>query len=172
MSGTPAPAAGDRDPALRPFRRALVGVDIQPNRRELLGPTLRIAHQLADDLLVVHVVLRPTSAASNESDGTPANSEETAIVREIRTAATTGLGERGRVVPIQILHGDPAQRLSEYAAYAECDVLVLGPRGRTSLARAFRGSVVRAVLAASRAPVLVLGDLPPPAAVHTSGPTS
>jgi nucleotide-binding universal stress UspA family protein len=85
-------------------------------------------------------------------------------VRDLRAASVEALGSKGHDVPIRILHGDPGQRLCEYADYLDCDLIVLGPRSRGSLARTLRGSVSRYVLDHTRRHVLVLGGPTPSAA--------
>lgn len=120
--------------------------------------TLARLRALDAELLLVHVELRPTSAPGNEADGAPADEAETEMLRAIRTAAVAELGEHGHALPIKILHGDAGQRICEYAEFAGCDGIVLGPREPASFAKALRGSVTRYVLAHSRATVLVLGE--------------
>lgn len=113
---------------------------------------------MGSDAVLCHVILRPTSSPGNETDGAPANLEETDLLRTLRSAAISGLGDRGRDLPILILHGDPGQRICEYADYADCDLIVLGPRKKASIAKALRGSVSKYVVGNSRRHVLVLGE--------------
>ncbi len=113
---------------------------------------------LGVELTLCHAVMRPTSAAGNESDGVPANAEEIEIVRRLRASAIDAFGDAGHAVPVKVLHGDPGQRLCEYADFLGSDLIVLGPRAPGSIAKSLRGSVSRFVLANSRRHVLVLGD--------------
>lgn len=69
------------------------------------------------------------------------------------------LGPNGLEVPIRILHGDPVQRICEYAEFAQCDLIVLGPRRRASIVQSLRGSVSKGVVSATRRAVLLLGDV-------------
>ncbi|HEV2449849.1 MAG TPA: universal stress protein [Thermoplasmata archaeon] len=155
MDGGPAKAAPTGEPLIR---RALVALSARGPSVEAYRSALARLRALEGELLLVHVELRPTSAPGNEADGAPADEAETEIMRAIRTAAVAELGERGHAVPIKILHGDVGQRICEYAEFARCDGIVLGPRERASLAKALRGSVTRYVLAHSRASVLILGE--------------
>jgi len=101
------------------FRRLLVAA--KPRRG--VGSLPRLVRELArapgTTVTLCHVVTRATSAAGNDADGAPANSEETAIVQELRTAAVALLGHPGQDVPIRILHGDPGERICEYAEFLE-----------------------------------------------------
>jgi nucleotide-binding universal stress UspA family protein len=108
--------------------------------------------------IVCHVVMRPTTGAANESDGSPANDEELAINRELRTRLIDHLAVNARDIPIRILHGDPGQRICEYAEYVQCDLIVLGTRARPSLGKWVRGSVSKYVAGNSRRSVLLIGD--------------
>jgi nucleotide-binding universal stress UspA family protein len=141
-----------------PFRSLLLAVAPRKPGGPVPARLWQLARSSGSHLTICHVVMRPTSSAGNETDGTPANAEETRIVRELRAEAVGHLGERGRSTPILILHGDPGQRICEYADFADCDLIVLGPRERGSLAKALRGSVSRYVVANSRRNVLVLGN--------------
>jgi nucleotide-binding universal stress UspA family protein len=142
----------------RLFQRALVALPAGPGAAVVHRSVLARLRPLDCDLLLVHVVLRPTSAPGNESDGAPATAEETETLRELRAAAVAELGDRGHSLAIRILHGDAGQRICEYAEFTGCDGIVLGPRERASFAKALRGSVSKYVLANSRRTLLVLGD--------------
>lgn len=134
---------------------AVTGRDPSPR----VGEAVRqLTKRLGLALTVVHVVMRPTSVAGNELDGSPANDEETAVLRELRSATVGWLGDSGADVPIKILHGDPGQRICEYADYLDAAWIVLGPREKESMAKRFRGSVSKYVLANTRRSVLVLGN--------------
>jgi len=140
-----------------PFRRILLGLDARPP-----GPRLRrvldeLVRPSASELIVCHVVMRSTSVAGNELDGSPANPEEVAVVASLRRQLVELLGEMGHRVPIKILHGDPGQRLCEYAEFAGCDLIVLESREKT-ISRRLRGSVSKYVVGVSRRSVLVAGD--------------
>lgn len=117
-----------------------------------------IVHFFDAKVVICHVVMRPTSVAGNELDGNPANAEETGILQELRAAMVMEFGDPGRDLPIKILHGDPGQRICEYAEFSDCDLIVLGPREKASLAKALRGSVSKYVVSNSRRNVLVLGS--------------
>jgi nucleotide-binding universal stress UspA family protein len=140
------------------FRSTLLALDLRQRPAPGGRSVWDFLRSAGGKLTICHVVMRPTSVAGNELDGAPANAEETAIVRDLRSTATAELGVRGRDVPIKILHGDAGQRICEYAEYVDCDLVVLGPRQKGTLAKALKGSVSRYVVANCKRNVLVLGS--------------
>ena len=108
--------------------------------------------------LACHVVLRPTTSAANPTDGDPTSDEESRVAREIRMRLVDELGSDASAVAVRILHGDPGERICEYADYAHCGLIVLGPRSRSAFGRWVQGSVSRFVTANSRRSILLVGD--------------
>ena len=159
MSASPTVPPGASGPVVRvPYRKVLVAADVGAHRPTSLGPALKLLELFGAEGVLCHVVMRSTSAPGNETDGAPANPEETEIVRTLRSLSIAELGEqRGRELPIKILHGDAGQRICEYAEYAHCDLIIVGPRERGSIAKSLRGSVSKYVVANTRRAVLVLG---------------
>jgi nucleotide-binding universal stress UspA family protein len=152
----PRPPVAPEDTSAPGFRRFLVALrpgEPTPRLWSVLGDLLRTGA----DGVVCHVVLTSTTAAANETDGSPANPEETAINQELRTRLVERLGRCGRELPIRILHGDPGERICEYAEFAQCDLIVLSRSSRGNLGRWARGSVSRYVTGASDRSVLLLG---------------
>jgi nucleotide-binding universal stress UspA family protein len=139
------------------FRRLLVALDANPHRPRLHRAIASLVREWGAEVLVCHVVMRPTSVAGNDLDGAPANPEEVAVVSSLRNQLVQDLGNLGHDVPIKILHGDPGQRICEYAEYAGCDLIVLESREKT-ISQRLRGSVSKYVAGTSRRSVLIVGD--------------
>jgi nucleotide-binding universal stress UspA family protein len=161
MPDTPAPSdapssASAPEPKPRGFRAILLAAELRKGDEPIAPKAWDVLRDLGSHVTVCHVVMRPTSVAGNDTDGSPANPEETEMVRLLRAQAVRELGARGQDVPIKILHGDAGQRICEYAEYAGCDLIVLGPRSRASLAKALRGSVSKYVAANATRDVLIL----------------
>ncbi len=151
---SPAPGDPHRPVGFRRFLLAIRPGEAGPRVWEVVGQMLRGGAEG----VVCYVVLRSTTAAANETDGFPANAEETAVNQELRARLLERLGSPARDIPIRILHGDPGQRICEYADYAECELVVLARRERSSFGRWARGSVSRYVAATFRRSVLLVGD--------------
>lgn len=157
MGGSPPPPVASTPEPDRWFHRCLVAVEAKPT-----GPRLRLVLQgLARGggarFLVVHAVLRSTSVAGNELDGNPADQEEVALAQAIRREVMAWFGDAGRDVPVKILHGDPGQRICEYAEYLGCDLIVLEAGDPLTVAKRLRGSVRGYVAAHARCSVLTVG---------------
>jgi nucleotide-binding universal stress UspA family protein len=158
-SATAPPAAPDQSrPPQVVFPRILVAVDLPERRAAVSDTAWSLVRALNASPTICHVVMRPTSSAGNEVDGSPANPEETQAVADLRASAVAALHARGREVPIHILHGDPGQRICEFADFLGVDLIVLGPRRKGSLARTLKGSVSKYVVGNTRRNVLILGD--------------
>jgi nucleotide-binding universal stress UspA family protein len=148
-----APAAVQGPPH---FRSVLLAFDPKASPASGVEAVWNAVRSFGAKVLICYVVMRPTSSPGNELDGSPADEEETNIVRELRARAIAELGEPGRDAPIKILHGDPGQRICEFAEYADCDLIVLGPRAKESIAKALKGSVSKYVVGNARRSVLVV----------------
>lgn len=157
-SSTADPPGGPRRPGPGPFRRILVAVDPDDRAESVLRRAGEFAALTGASMVVCGVVMRSTGVAGDAQDGSPADAAETETARRLHAAAATAFGPAGRDVPVRILHGDPAERLVEYAAYSGCDLIVLGPRPAPSLARSLRGSVRKQVAGTARVSVLLLGE--------------
>jgi nucleotide-binding universal stress UspA family protein len=154
--GSPSPAS-PLDPTRLRFRRFLLAVQPGEPNSQVWAITGDLVLAGAE-AVVCCVVMRPTTGAANEADGSPANAEELAINQELRTRLIDHLGAKARQIPIRILHGDPGQRICEFAEYAQCDLIVLGTRAKPSFGKWVRGSVSKYVAGNSPRSVLLIGD--------------
>jgi nucleotide-binding universal stress UspA family protein len=127
-----------------------------PPANDRAWSTLTALFESTPETIVCHVVMRPTAIAGNELDGNPANEEELRTNQALRSALVDHAGAGAREIPIRILHGDPGERICEYAEYAGCDLIVLF-RGEKSAGLRLRGHVAKYVAGAARASVLVVG---------------
>ena len=72
---------------------------------------------------------------------------------------------RGVLHESEIVEGDPASKIAEIARTWNADLLVVGSRGHGGLASALIGSVSRALLTRSPAPVMIVRE---PTHAHTA----
>lgn len=126
------------------------------------GPVLRALAGLvaagAESVTVVHVVLTSTTERADREDGAPSNEAEQLLLSSLRSTIEGALGDTKVRPALRILHGDPAQRISEYAQHVSCDLIVLGTHHRGPLGRLLRGSVSAEVVATGHQSVLVVKE--------------
>ena len=81
--------------------------------------------------------------------------EQTRRGEEMLAAARDILGD-GFEIQSELLFGSPAERILEYAESKECDLIVMGTRGRSGIASLLLGSQVQKVITNSACPVLAV----------------
>lgn len=82
--------------------------------------------------------------------------EQRSFADKLVGEAMAKLGEAGVEVDTVVLSGSPAESLAELAAAPDVDMVVVGSRGRGSVARVFLGSVSDRLVHISPKPVLVV----------------
>ena len=81
--------------------------------------------------------------------------EQTRRGEEMLTKARELLGA-GFEIQSELLFGTPAERILEYAEAKNCDLIVMGTRGRSGIAGLLLGSQVQKVISHSTCPVLAV----------------
>lgn len=146
----------EQEELFRPFRKILLGIDLSEHAPRIMKIIAYLAESFKADIVVANVVNVRTGVAGDESDGSPANKEERNMLDSLNLLVHQAFGVRGDKVDVRVLHGDPAERLAEYAEYSNCDLIVVGSRGQGALRAAFLGSVSSSIVTRSKKPVLVL----------------
>jgi nucleotide-binding universal stress UspA family protein len=140
-----------------PFPKILVGVDASS---EQTARILNLAHVFSKRLnalvIVCTVANVSTSVQGNETDGFPANGQERGILERVEELVHEEFDDAARSVEVKILHGDPGERLSEYAEYSDCELVIVGSRGQGTLKKALLGSVSSSVASRCKRSVLIL----------------
>jgi nucleotide-binding universal stress UspA family protein len=149
----PEPAEG------RPHRHGVVvGVDGSPVSTEAVGAAFEWAAELHEPLHIVHAWTDPARTGGPGVmmplvyDPRLVEDEERRVVVE----TTSGWAQKYPDVPVttSVLRGHPVRTLTAAATYAS--VLVVGSRGRGTLASTVLGSVSHGVLHHATSPVLVV----------------
>lgn len=109
----------------------------------------------SDDVVVVHVVDPSESGYGEAAHLGPEGIRERrrAEAAALFDAARQRAADRGREIETELLTGQPAAAVCEYAAERAVDRIVVGSHGRSGVARLLLGSVAERI--ARRAPVPV-----------------
>jgi nucleotide-binding universal stress UspA family protein len=145
-----------------PYRRPLVGVDLEDASAALLLLALRVLPAQAGAVTLVHACQgsawgRLIEAAATRRERAEGWRIERRVAAVRLRALLSELDGRvdGRALRAVVLRGDPRRLLLQQAARLGGDLLVLGTHGRAGLSHVLLGSVAERVLAAARCDVLV-----------------
>jgi nucleotide-binding universal stress UspA family protein len=141
-----------------PYLRVLVPVDFSPHSLAAIGLARAVAPRA--ELVLVHAFevpfegkLRFAGVEDDAIHGYRVAARRTATDRMNGLIADAGLPDGS--VRWVIVHGDPSSRILEQEQEQDCDLIVVGKRGRSVLEELLLGSVTKHVLAQSAADVLV-----------------
>ena len=135
---------------VKPFTKILLGVNVSEQAYRTVKTAAYLADSFKASVVVATVVNVGTGVAGDEFDGTPANKEERSMLDSLALLVHQAFGSSGDKVEVKILHGDPAERLAEYANYSNCDMIVVGSRGQGPFRAALLGSVSSALVTRSK----------------------
>ncbi len=137
------------------FSKILLALDLSERTPELISTAAYVARSFGAEVVAAMVVKMPTSVRGDESDGFPAGENEEKL-RESLTELLRQYFVQGSEIPVMILHGEPADRISEYAEYVSADLILIGSRGHGAVKRAILGSTSSAVASNSKTSVMIL----------------
>lgn len=140
----------------RPFKKIMLGLDLSDQNAAVAAMASYLADKMSSSVIVVTVINVPTNFAANEMDGMPANDEEIRLQESLRESLLGSFGNKLDQIEIRVLHGDPAERISEYAEYVDCDLIIVGSRTHGALRKTIFGSVSDSVAARSKRSVLIV----------------
>ena len=139
-----------------PFVRILVGVDASDQTQGVLQRAHGLSRVLGAEIIICTVANIRTSVEGNEQDGFPASEQEQSLIDRIKELVHSEFGSGEEKIEIKILHGDPAERISEYAEFLNCDLVMVGSRGQGALKKALLGSVSSSVASRCKKSVLIV----------------
>lgn len=149
-SATSVPSAIGRSmPLPSPGRTVVLGYDGSEAARKAATRAAEAAGNGGRLLVVTSAPCLATFAVDRELTD-PAKPEQ--LLKE----ATALLGSHEIEVATRLEQGDPTEALIAIAREADADLIVVGARGRSFLARALRGSVAERLVARAQCPVLVV----------------
>ena len=133
------------------YHHILVALDGSPDADRALEQAIALAGDQRARLTLVTVVPPPSGFAAM-APPLPENPDDAfaSLVREAAERVPQDIS-----VTTQVRHGNPAREIVAAADEGTHDLIVIGSRGRGRVADALLGSVSRAVVHASKVPVLV-----------------
>ncbi len=140
------------------FKRIVVAYDGSDHAIKALNTAIELAKAFNSKLDVVEVV---DTAALLGMGFAPIPSEVIAQVynkaqNDVEQAKKKAQEAGVKDVTSQVLEGDPATSIIEYASKNGADLIVMGSRGLSTFKRLILGSVSSKVVQESRVPVLVI----------------
>jgi nucleotide-binding universal stress UspA family protein len=134
----------------------LVPTDFSAASREATGHALELARAFGAKVTLYHVIEDPVVYI-------PALGGYTPQPRDFESFSDAALAEwiapedaAGLTIERKWEHGHPVSRILDFATDHGCDLIVLGTRGRASIAHALIGSVAERVVRKSKCPVLTV----------------
>jgi nucleotide-binding universal stress UspA family protein len=137
------------------FRRILVGFDGSPQSRKALTTALTLAQRLKSEVEAL-IVVRPPEFAELEGEIQAAMKETDGPLTE---AVAWAKAEAARLnLPLHVHKhlGHPAETIVRVAEEKKFDLIVVGRRGRSAVARWMLGSISERVLGYAHCPVMVV----------------
>jgi nucleotide-binding universal stress UspA family protein len=142
-------------------KRILIATDGSRAAQHALEVGVELAHHEHASAAIVHVVPESDLVSRNSFglvghvryEPTPADLaviENGVAIAESRDVPTTST----------LLRGEAVTEIIDHADALDVDLIVIGSRGRSSIASALLGSVSREVLARSKRPVLIVRAVP------------
>ena len=140
------------------YRRPLVAVDMSDSSRLALELAARICDPNLDAIDVLHVISMPSRLHVSGGGLVPAlERRRDEVEQSVRAELLTFLGtvDAGVRWYITVKFGEPRAVILDEAKQRRADVLALGTKGRTGLARVLVGSVAEGVIRGAACDVLV-----------------
>jgi nucleotide-binding universal stress UspA family protein len=140
------------------FNRILLATDGSRHSKEGLRYARDLALGSGARVFVVHAV-SPVPSYLGQPWAEQYISNAHAVGRQVAAPAAEELQQAGVEAVVEVLEGHPADAILRVARIRECDLIVMGCRGRGELTSLLLGSASHRVLARAPAPVLIVRAL-------------
>lgn len=143
------------------FTKILVPVDGSENSWHALHHAMTIGEKFNSSILVLNVIQPYNNAAllavpldyATISQG---NNELAKVGDKVLAMAAERLENYAGKVEYQLKMGHPSEQILDVATKTDCDIIILGSRGLSSIAEFFLGSVSSKVAQYAQIPVLIV----------------
>ena len=138
-------------------RRILVAVDISEYASTVAEEAARLAPLSGSDVTLVSVVKMPALTASEDTiDSKELGEEEKELQSLHRSLIDKYFNHSSILIESKVLHGDPAEKICEYAETLDAGLVIVGTRGRGRITSAVLGSVSEKVARDCKRSVLIV----------------
>jgi nucleotide-binding universal stress UspA family protein len=138
------------------LRRIHVGLDGSPLAETVLDVVRTLALRLGAEVSLVHVTHVPDTFTGPESALDTVVAQDQVRARTYLEGAAAKIASEGLRVRTEVLWGNAAKQIVDYAEREAADLIVLATHGRSGMQRWLYGSVADWVLHATRTPLLLL----------------
>ncbi len=164
----PCPVLTIRTAAAGPVQRILVPTDFSETADAALADAYLLADRLGASVRLLHVLDDPFLAEGLAAEAyiAEAPTMRTALLEDAKgrlahraaqhRRAGAGAGRNGVPVSTEVLFGNGARTIAEYAAQRNTDLIVMGTHGRSGLAHLLIGSVAERLIRTAPCPVLTV----------------
>ncbi|MBI4444978.1 MAG: universal stress protein [Acidobacteria bacterium] len=141
------------------FERIVVATDFSEGSAAVMGMAETLAGPGSATVFLVHVLEFPMAAAVT---GTTQSESEESYRKAVQQMDQFISKQRPPEIEIRkvVLVGTPAEAISEFARQEQAQMIVVGTRGRSGLARVLLGSTAESVLRQAPCHVLVVKSVP------------
>ncbi|MGQ9512636.1 universal stress protein [Thermodesulfitimonas sp.] len=139
------------------FAKIIVAFDASPQSFAALRAALEIAQKFGANVTTVSVVWLPEYVSTLDEVDENIQRARQYYEQPLRQAASLA-AEKGVELKSEVLYGHTGERLVEFAAAIEADLIVTGARGLGGVKRYLLGSVSNYLVNHAPCPVLVIRD--------------
>lgn len=146
------------------FDTILVPVDGSDYARNAAHAAVEIAKKFKSRIILMHVINRSFITMAGMPEAIPTVTDT--VLNEWKAAGEAILAETleqldagGLVIETELVWGEPAHVICEKARAGQCDLIVMGSRGRGGLAEILLGSVSDRVSHLAPCPVMLVKEI-------------
>ena len=139
------------------IRRILVAIDSSKFASVVVEEAAKLATRLGSDVTILSVVnVAGLFAAEGEVDSSEIDEREREFLSLHRNLIEKYFNHPAILIESKILHGNPAEKICEYAETMDADLVLVGTHGKGTLATAVLESVSRKVADNCKRSVVVI----------------
>ncbi len=137
-------------------KKIIVAIDQSADSQSVMAQASEVAENVNADVVVVTVMEITGIASEGELMGAQIEAEEKRIAEHQKKLIDTYFSGTTMLIESRILHGDPAQKICEFAEKLNAHLVVIGTRGLGKIQSKLFGSVSEKIIKNCPCSVLVV----------------